>query len=297
MNTSIYARSFNRKKKLFFYALVLFSAAAFCILGSSLAAAGQLQSITCKYNLKLKDEKIGEVVMTRSPSKKSEVDLIQIETVTSVKVKGFWGTWALEEKSVVEKNHAGVVSFDHRIIENKEKWHLFGKQFDQALWCSARKVMTKKELDQKEVVDLAAFVAAQTVPYADKAFLVMDLLSGSDDEQGDISVPLDRFDTTATTLPCCLVKLPPQKQTTLRILDTSGLQITTAAVTAGKDQQVTLANTQFYCRSFDVKTKQSRSTYLIAQDCLGTFTVREQGEDENGPFEYMLTEYQKNSKP
>ncbi len=294
MNTPIYAGSFNRKKEMFFYALVLFSAAAFCTLGSSLAAAGQLQSITCKYNLKLKDEKIGEVVMTRSPSKKSEVDLLQIETVTSVKVKGFWGTWTIEEKSVVERNHAGMVSFDHKIIENKEKWHLFGKQFDQALWCSARRVMTKKELDEKEVVDLAAFVAAQTVPYADKAFLVIDLLSGSDNEQGDISVPMDRFDTTFTTLPGRLFKMLPQKTVTLRILDTSELKIITAAVTAKESEQISLANTPFFCRLFDVKTKESRSTYWISLDSLGPFIVREQGEDENGAYEYTLTEHREN---
>ncbi|MCG8549686.1 MAG: hypothetical protein MI799_04705 [Desulfobacterales bacterium] len=280
------------KNNLCFYAVViLFTAEILFVLDTSaFAAAMQIHSITCKYDLRLKDKKIGETVMIRSRPKASAADLIQVKTVTNIAVKGFWGTWTLEQKSVVEQNPSGIVSFDHKIIEGKKKWHLFGRQFDQALWCSARNVLTKKELDEKQVVDLGAFVAARTIPYADIAFMTIDLLSDSDDEQGDVSVPLDRFDTTCSTLPDCLAKLPPKKQKTIRILDTSELKITTADIAVKRDEQITLAKKTFSSRVFDIKTKESRSTCWISQDGLGAFIVREQGKDKDGPFEYILTE-------
>ncbi len=275
------------------FAPALFFVAFFCCASgtSSYAANMNPEKRTCEYVMSLEGKKIGETVVSKKRSTDSAPDLMRTETKTTLQVKGFWGAWALDAKSIVNHDHSGVIDFDHKITENKNRWHLFGKQYKQALWCSARKVQTEKEQEDDEIVDLAGYIVTQTVPYAGDALMVLNLLGDDDDEQGDVAVPLDRFDTTMCELPAYLLKLPEKEENRFRILDTSELEIESVAVTRKGNEKIVWAGRKFACRVFLVEAKKSQSTYWIAEDTLGAFIVREKGEDSDGVFEINLFRY------
>ena len=274
------------------FTLVLFLVAFLCFVSGTrgYAASVKPERIICKYVMLLEGEKIGETVVSRRPSSDSEPDSLRTETMMTLQAKGFWGTWKLDARSMVEHDNSGVIDFDHKITEDKNRWHLFGKQYKQALWCSARKVQTEKEMKDDEAIDLAKYIIAQAVPYAGETLMVLDLLGGDNDEQGDVSVPLDRFDTTLSELPAYLIRLPEKKKTRFRILDTSELEISSVSVIQKGSEQFALAGRTFACRVFHVKAKKSQSTYWIAEDSLGAFVAREQGEDSDGEYEIILQE-------
>ncbi len=275
-----------------FSILITFAALVLC--DAAVASAGPPQSVRHKYLLTLKGEKVGETLVTRSFSKAFAKGTIDVETATNITVKSFWGDWVLAEKSLTVQTSKEILDFNHKIVQGKNKWHVSGKQFNQALWCSARKVLTPEELEVQDMTDLAGYIVARVVPHAGTAFLVVDLLDGQEDDPGDVSIPLDRFDTTTSTLPAALLALAPKEQVHWRILDTCELKIRTALVSAQGTHQLFLAGKPFACRVFEVKTKEGLSTCWISRDCFGAFMVQEKGKDADGPFDFTLNDVLEN---
>lgn len=257
------------------------------------AESGHSKSITCRYAVLLDGKRVGETVSTREGKFFMLSSTVRIEATTKIQANGLWGTWSLESMSMVEQNQLGIIRFDHKVTVNQDKWHLFGEKYKQSLWCSARKVQTKEEKEEENAIGVAKHVAAKTIPFGGETLMVLDLLGGGDDEQGDVAVPLDTFDTTLSGLPACLLRIKQKEEKQLKILDTSELKVESVVVTAKGSEQITLAGQQFFCMIFYVKAKNGHSTYWVAEDSLGAFIVKEQGKDADGPFALNLYKYEK----
>lgn len=239
-------------------------------------------------------EKIGDITITRVSGIDANEPFVRIEESCAVKVSGFWGHWEMTSTGAIVTDKQGLLSFDYKISENKRRWCIFGERHDQELWCSARKVLTKKEKDEEDVVNLSSEVAAQTIPYAGVALTVLGLLAGNGDSEGELRILLNSFDTTLFQLPSVLLLEPNGlKNKKVRVLDTSQLETKAYMIEEAAPEQIEMTGRGFRCCVFNITKPQGKSTYWLAEDALGAFIVKESGKDDDGPYEIILKKYDK----
>ena len=241
------------------------------------------------YDLISNGDDIGDISIIRSQHGDVEDGLYLIEENIFAKVSSFWGLWVMTLTGKTVIKYEGVVSFDYKIKENKENWRVFGDRHDLELWCSARKVLTKNEKDEEDILAISSMVAARTIPYAGEALTVLGILNANGDREGEIRIPLDSFNTTSGQLVSVLMKKSKGlKKEKVKVLDTSELKIETHIFEEADQEQIEIAGETFKCRVFKVTKPKGESTYWVAKDGLGAFLVKESGKDDDGPYEIIL---------
>lgn len=257
-----------------------------------MAADRNIGRATCTYDLLSGGKDIGDITITSVSGMDANTTFARIKESCAVKVSGWWGHWEMTASGEIVLDKQGLLSFDHKISENNKKWRIFGERHDQELWCSARKVLTKKEKDEEDVVNLSTMVATQTIPYAGEALTVLGLLAGGGDSEGEFRIPLNSFDTTSGQLASFLMRKPKGlKKEKVKVLDTSELKIETLIIEEANQEQIKIAGRTFKCRVFNITKPQGKSTYWLAEDALGAYIVKESGKDGDGPYEMILTKY------
>ncbi len=250
-------------------------------------------SITTVYDLFTNGNNRGNISMSRSQYGDGENRLYIIKESVFVTISGFWENWEITSTGETVLDKKGfLVRFDNKIKENKNNWRVFGERHDLELWCGARKVLTSEEREEKDILALSSAVAAKTIPYAGEALTVFGLLSPHSDQEGEIRIPLDSFDTTLAQLGSVLLNKPQGvKKEKIRVLDTSELKTETYIFNELAPSEITTAGQTFYCRIFNATHPQGKSTYWLAKDTLGAFFVKESGKDDDGPYEIILKQY------
>jgi len=179
--------------------------------------------------------------------------------------------------------------FDYKIIENDNKWRLSGERQDKDLWCSIRKVLTKSEKDEKEIVGLSSMVVTKTIPFSGEALMIFGLLGGNNNNEGETQIPFGSFDITLEELPLVLSQEAQGiKSREIRVLDTTELKITLLKLEESKPQTLVIAGQIFKCRVFNGVTAEGKYTYWLAEDKIGAFFVKELGKDSDGSYKIIL---------
>jgi len=84
--------------------------------------------------------------------------------------------------------------------------------------------------------------------------------------------------------------------TEIQMLDTVELTIRPYTVMGLDQQAMTIGGIEYACRLVKMKTPEGYSTYLLAEDDLGAFLVKESGADEDGPYEIRMKESREHSQ-
>jgi hypothetical protein len=254
-------------------------------------------AISTAYDLVSNGDDIGEIVMVRSWQGDTGNRFFLAEETVTAKVSGWWGFWEMTSVGKTVIDEKGLLAFDYRIKENDKNWRIFGDRHDLELWCGARKVLTKKEKDEEDIVAISSMVAAETIPYAGEALTVLGILNNDGQNEGHIRIPLDTFDTTYSQLPTALFKKSKLfGKEKARILDTSELKTEICVFEETDQEQIETAGQTFRCHVFNVEKPKGDSTYWLAEDELGTFVVKESGRDNDGPYKIILKSYNINKE-
>ena len=107
-----------------------------------------------------------------------------------------------------------------------------------------------------------------------------------------LRIAIDAFDTTVGQLPAFLLKNTlGYRNKQLRVLDVTELRVDPYVFDDDGRERVSAAGRSFECRVFKAKTPGGHSTWWIAEDAMGAFTVKEVGKDKDGPYEFILRKY------
>jgi hypothetical protein len=254
------------------------------------AMAKESAVVTCTYDLIADGRDVGDISKTRilEPD-----DSMHIKTTSEVSVSSWWGSWHLMSSEHTVVDTQGIFRFDHRITEDNKAWRISGERHNKSLWCIMTEVLTEKEQEDEAAVDLATTAVVSTVPHAGLALSAIGLLGAGQDSQGDLRIPLDLFDITATELPAYLLKHQNDlNHKSVRVLDTTELKIRTSLFEEMDHKTLEFAGVVFTCRTFSANDGNEQVNYLIAQDHLGPFMVKVSGRNEDGPYEILLKGYE-----
>lgn len=258
-----------------------------CLLSSALAMAGD--QVVSSYDLLMEGDDVGDITVTRT---RGPDDTISVQTSLGIKLSGWFWSFELSSTGEVIVDSAGILEFDHRITVAGESYHLVGERHNKELWCSAREVLTRQEQEDAAVVDLAASTVVSMIPYAGEALGIISLFGDGSDGQGELRIPDDLYDTTATGFEDYLLKnRGDMRNRTVRILDTTDFSIETLRVDEAGQESITAAGQSFLCHIFHITTSEGSSTSWVAKDSMGAFLVKEDGEDEDGDNEVRLKSY------
>jgi len=254
-------------------------------------------SVTFLYDLISDGDDIGDISITRTRHVDAENSFYTVEENISSKVSSFWGQWEMTLTGKTVVNNDGIVSFDYKIKENKENWRIFGERHNLEFWCSARKVLTKNEKDEEDILAISSMVAAKTIPYAGEALTVIGMLNNDGDREGEIRIPLHSFETTSGQLASFLKRKPKGlKKEKVKVFDTSELKIEPHIFEEANQVQIRISGRTFNCRVFKATKPKGESTYWVAEDDLGAFLVKESGKDGDSPYEVILKKHNPKKK-
>ncbi len=251
--------------------------------------AGKGIRVTCVYDFIIDNKDAGNITFVRM--QKTDGALV-FKFDSEIKVAGWWGSWHVKASGNAVVDKKSLVNFDHKITEDGKIWRISGERHQNDLWCSVREVLSEKEREDSAVVNLAVSVAASAIPYAGTAMAVINLLGDGQKSQGDLRIPMDLFETTATELSSFLLKnindleADSLKKGTFRILDTTELVIRPGVFSRTGMEIIVASKQQFSCQTFSASFENEKSIYWIAQDNLGGFTVKEKGKDKDGAYEF-----------
>jgi hypothetical protein len=257
------------------------------ILSPALAMSGK-QAI-CSYDLLLGGDDVGDITATRM---KGQNNTMSVQSSMAITVSGWFGSYNLSSSGEVLVDSTGIMQFDHTITEEGKTYHLVGERRNKELWCSAREVLSRQEQEDAAVVDIAASTAVSMIPYAGEALGIVSLFGEVTEGQGELRIPGNLFDTSATMLENYLLKNTEKMHNrTVRILDSTELSIETIRVDNAGQEQVAAAGQSFRCHVFRITTSEGQSTSWVAEDSMGAFLVKESGKDEDGAYEIRLKKY------
>ena len=180
-------------KTLFFLIFIMITAHAVPLIADEKKSIST-DSIDTVYDLTSNGADIGDISIIRSQQGDPGGRLYLVEESVSAKVSGFWGLWEMTSIGSTVIDDKGLLGFDYKVKENDKNWHIFGDRHDQELWCSVRKVLTKKEKDEEDVAAVSSMVISHTVPYSGEILTVIGMLSDNDDNEGELRISLDSFE-------------------------------------------------------------------------------------------------------
>ncbi len=270
--------------------MICFVVAAYCpLLRAEEKIPDVTGVVTSLYDLILDGDDIGDISITRMRHDDGENSLYTREENISSKVSSSLGVWEMKLAGKTVVNNNSIVSFDYKVTENKQNWRIFGERHDSELWCAARRILTKNEKDEEDILAISFMVAAETVPYVGEAFTALELLIADDDREGEIRIPLSSFDTTSSQLASFLMSKPNGfKKEKIKVLNTAELKIETVKFEEMSQEKFELSGQNFTCRVFKSTKSKGGAIYWIAEGELGAFLVKESGNDDDGPYEVIL---------
>jgi hypothetical protein len=278
-------------KTLFFLIFIMITAHAVPLIADEKKSIST-DSIDTVYDLTSNGADIGDISIIRSQQGDPGGRLYLVEESVSAKVSGFWGLWEMTSIGSTVIDDKGLLGFDYKVKENDKNWHIFGDRHDQELWCSVRKVLTKKEKDEEDVAAVSSMVISHTVPYSGEILTVIGMLSDNDDNEGELRISLDSFEIAYWQLPSFLMKKPKGLgKGKVRLLDASELKIETYKFEEMEQELIETAKRTFKCRVYSITNPKGKSRYWLTEDELGAFIVKEYGRDDDGPYEILLKQY------
>ena len=218
-----------------------------------------------------------------------DLKLIKTKSVVEIDLTPLGEDFNVFINSEVSWANERPTGFDHFIISNEERWHLKGETKGGDYILSAAQVRTPEQEENAELLGLAGFVAANTIPYADAALTIAGLFS-SQESEGEWAIPHKSLPLTDLELVEHVMSLPEWKGSKkIQVFMTESLEDQKIKIKCLTDETVTVPAGTFECRVFEVKSKSGVATYWITKhEKMGVFPVKENGKEDGIDYNVSL---------
>jgi hypothetical protein len=202
--------------------------------------------------------------------------------------------WSYSITSTFECTQNGIKTFDHKISENDIKFHVRGEIQGDSLWSSAYRVMTQQEKKKEKEDDFLLETVYNVVPHLENGLQLLSIFSDDEDKEGEVLFPLNDYDATNQDFPLLFKRNNYSfAGKDIRLLDTENLEVRHYIIEQIGEEKLEAASKTFQCRTVCLKAPKIDVCYWIAEDEIGAFLVKEQGEEEGIAYEIMLKAQQR----
>lgn len=242
---------------------------------------GSVEKISYTYEIMSEGKLIGSFDEQRF---KSSSEHLQINRNTSIDVSmAFWRlNFISSETLVFYKNTSGeyrLHQVGRNVTEDGKTYRVDGNQREQGFYLNAGFLANMAKANEDLLSEVTLAVATSAIPYLGT---VLSIFS-EDEKTGKMMLSNHDYDATVADIPFLLNQLSHQPKS-FRLLDTQELEVNNYVLILNSAEDCSANGVIVSCQKVQVRLDDHLHCYWIAEDRLGSYLVRAEGVDRDGPY-------------